>query len=261
MHRSIHLSRTLWLCAALGALAVHAGGAALALGYLRTADSDVDLGAPAIEIGVELASPKLDPSELPVGPDTEASAAVPAVVEQKAVTEQNELPKATPEETDDPDRVVSPADSQKPKDDDPKVATIQAQPSEQSLATEATAPPTVDGAREAPQSVAPAQGTGASTQRVRATWQKELAAHFNKYKRYPADRAAQGAEVVVSFALDRGGHVLSTSIVKGSGDASFDAEALAMLARSDPVPAPPPVVADEGLTFTLPVIFQVKKQN
>jgi periplasmic protein TonB len=68
----------------------------------------------------------------------------------------------------------------------------------------------------------------------------------------------QRAEVVVGFVLDRLGHVLSRRIVKGSGDASFDAEALDMVQRSDPVPAPPPVVADQGLTFSLPVIFHVK---
>jgi protein TonB len=90
------------------------------------------------------------------------------------------------------------------------------------------------------------------------TWQKELAAHFNKYKRYPAQRAMQAAEVVVSFVLDRVGHVVSSRIVKGSGDAAFDDAALAMLQRSDPVPPPPPLIADEGLTFTLPVIFHVK---
>ena len=28
--------------------------------------------------------------------------------------------------------------------------------------------------------------------------------------------------------------------------------------KSDPVPPPPPLLADEGLSFTLPVIFQVK---
>ena len=71
----------------------------------------------------------------------------------------------------------------------------------------------------------------------------------------------QAAEVVVSFDLDRVGHVMSTRVVKGSGDAAFDEAALAMLAHSDPVPPPPPVVADEGLTFTLPVIFRVKQQN
>ena len=155
-----------------------------------------------------------------------------------------------PTETDDPDRVVSPDDTKKPKDDDPKMATMQADPSEESVATEATAMPTVDSAPESPRSVAPAQGTGESARRVRATWQKELAAHFNKFKRYPADRSMQSAEVVVSFVLDRIGHVLSTHISKGSGDASFDEAALAMLRRSDPVPPPPPLVADEGLTFT-----------
>ena len=45
------------------------------------------------------------------------------------------------------------------------------------------------------------------------------------------------------------GHVLSTSIVKGSGDAAFDEAALAMVRKSDPVPPPPPAVADEGLSF------------
>ena len=60
------------------------------------------------------------------------------------------------------------------------------------------------------------------------------------------------------FRSDRLGHVLSTSIEKGSGDTAFDEAALAMVRRSDPVPAPPPLVADDGLSFTLPVIFRVK---
>ena len=93
---------------------------------------------------------------------------------------------------------------------------------------------------------------------MRATWQKELIAHLDKHKRYPSDRSQQSAEIVVSFALDRMGHVLSTTIVKGSGDASFDEAALAMVRKSDPVQMPPPLVADEGLNFTLPVIFRVK---
>jgi protein TonB len=46
--------------------------------------------------------------------------------------------------------------------------------------------------------------------------------------------------------------------VKGSGDPAFDEAALAMVHRSDPVPSPPPLVADEGLSFTLPVVFRVK---
>jgi periplasmic protein TonB len=138
---------------------------------------------------------------------------------------------------------------------------MQADPSEQSAAAEATAVPTVEDATESLRSVTPAQGTGTSAARERVTWHKELAAHLDKFKRYPSDRVMQSAEVVVSFVLDRVGHILSARIVKGSGDASFDEAALAMMQRSDPVPAPPPLVADEGLTFTLPVIFHVKSRN
>jgi periplasmic protein TonB len=259
--RSLWASPGLWIAAALGALAIHAGGMAVALGVFQPALSDADLGAPAVEIGVELASPQRDPTDLPVGPDTDASAPSPEVVEQKAVVQQTDLPKALPTETDDPDRVVTAADSKKPIMDDPKLTTAQADPSQASAASEATAMPSVPNAMPSERSVAPSPGTGDSAVRERVTWRKELAAHFNKYKRYPADRTMQAAQVMVSFVLDRVGHVLSSRVVKGSGDPSFDQAALDMMQRSDPVPPPPPLVADEGLTFTLPVIFQVKGKN
>ena len=57
------------------------------------------------------------------------------------------------------------------------------------------------------------------------------------------------------------GHVLSANIVKGSGDTAFDEAALAMVRRSDPVPKPPPMIADDGLNFTVPVIFRVKGKS
>ncbi len=31
-----------------------------------------------------------------------------------------------------------------------------------------------------------------------------------------------------------------------------------MLHRADPVPRPPPVIADDGLSFTLPLVYRVK---
>jgi protein TonB len=253
-------SRRLWIFAGLGALALHAAGGALALAQLRTADAE-DLGAPAIEIGLELTSPHLEATDLPPGPDTEAAVASPAIAEQKAELKETELPKDVPTETEDPDRVVTPNDSNKPKEDDSKIAAVQTQASTESKAAEATAVPSTEAIQEAPRSVAPAPGAGQSAQRLRAIWQKELIAHLDKHKRYPAQRSAKSAEILVSFALDRMGHVLSTSIVKGSGDAAFDAAALAMVRRSDPVPAPPPLVADEGLNFTLPVIFKIRGRS
>jgi periplasmic protein TonB len=254
-------SRRLWIWAGIGALALHLGCGALALAHLRPDDLDDSLGAPAIEIGLEMMAPHVEATDLPPGPDTDASVASPAIAEQKAELKETELPKDVPTETEDPDRMVSPNDSNKPKEDDTKVATVQTQASTESIAAEATATPSTEAIPEGPRSVAPAQGTGETARRVRATWQKELIAHLDKHKRYPAERVQKTAEIVVSFALDRMGHVLSTSIVKGSGDTAFDEAALAMVRRSDPVPQPPPLVADEGLNFTLPVIFKIKGKS
>jgi protein TonB len=253
-------SRRLWILAAMGALALHVGGGALAVAHLRVDDPDESLGALAIEIGLELMSPRLEATDLPPGPDTDASVASPALAEQKAELKETELPKDVPTEADDPDRVVTPNDSKK-KEEDSKIAAVQTNASTESVAAEATATPSSEAIRQGPRSIAPAQGTAESARRARASWQKELMAHLDRHKRYPAERSQRSAEILVSFALDRLGHVLSASIVKGSGDRAFDEAALAMVRRSDPVPQPPPLVADEGLNFTLPVIFRIKGRS
>jgi protein TonB len=253
-------SLRLWFSAGLAALALHVGGAALAVAHLRIVEPDDTLGAPAIEIGLELTSPHLEPTDLPVGPDTEASVASPALAERQAEVKDTDLPKDIPTESDNPDRVVTPNEA-KPQEEDTKIAAVQTTASIESIAAEATARPSTEAIPQATRSVAPAQGTGESAQRLRATWQKQLIAHLDRHKRYPAERVQKSAEIVVGFVLDRLGHVLSTSIVKGSGDAAFDEAALSMIRRSDPVPQPPPAVADEGLNFTLPVIFRVKGRS
>jgi TonB family protein len=250
-------SRPLWLFAGVAALALHLGGAALAVAHLKDVH-DEDLGAPAIEIGLELASTKSEQTDLPPGPDSDASVASPAIPEQKAEVKETDLPKDTPTEETEADRLVTPNDVKKPVEEDAKVAKVETQASQESVAAEAMAAPAIDNAPKAARSVAPAVGTGEAARRARVTWQKELMAHLDRHKRYPTDRLTKGAEITVGFVLDRMGHVLSASIVRGSGDAAFDAAALSMVHRSDPVPQPPPLVADEGLSFTLPVIFKVK---
>src|SRR5436305_915493 len=254
-------SRRLWTLAAFAALALHVGGAALAIAHLRTDDPDDDLGAPAIEIGLEMAAPKSEATDLPPGPDSDASVASPAVPEQQAEVEETELPKAVPTETEEPDRVVTTSEPKEPEKEEPEKAKMQTQASTESIASEATAAPSSPAVPEAPRSVAPAPGTGEAARRQRVTWTKQLVAHLDRHKRYPANRVQKTAEIVVSFQLDRTGHVISTGIVRGSGDAAFDEAALAMLKRSDPVPQPPPLIADDGLNFTLPVIFRVKGKS
>jgi TonB family protein len=246
-------SRRLWFFAGVTALALHIGGAVLVLSHLQADEADDALGAPAIEIGLEMMSPRVDASDLPPGPDANASVASPAQADQKAELKEAERPKDTPTEAEDPDRVVAPNGTKTPVEEEKKIAAVATSASPES---EATATPSSEAMPQGPRSVAPAQGTGDAA-RLRATWQKELIAHLNKHKRYP-ERGSKSVEIPVSFVLDRKGHVLSASVVKGSGYPAFDEAALAMFRRSDPVPQPPPRVADEGLNFTLTVIFQAK---
>jgi periplasmic protein TonB len=152
---------------------------------------------------------------------------------------------------------VTQNDPKKPKEDDPKEAQVQTSASTESVAQEAMATPSVEEAPEG-RSQAPAQGTGKNLQRVRANWFAELSAHFEKHKRNPVVPKFKNVKVVVSVTFDRLGHVISSGIAESSGDSAYDQAALAMLHRSDPVPRPPPLIADEGLSYTLPVLFRVK---
>ena len=79
-------------------------------------------------------------------------------------------------------------------------------------------------------------------------------ARLARYNKYPAQATAEGA-VSLAFTVDRKGNVVSSRIEKTSGSDVLDAEALALLARAAPFPAPPPEVADADLTFVLPVRF------
>jgi protein TonB len=244
--------RRLWILAALAALALHVGGAALAVAHLRVDETDDALGAPAIEIGLEISSPHLEATDLPPGPDTDASFASPALAEQKAELKETELPKDVPTETDDPDRVVTPSD--KPKEDDEKVAAVQTTASTESFAQVATAMPNLE-SRLNDKTTAPKQGIGKSAQLAKVTWEKSLMAHLKKHLQFPEGAKAKGAKVLLDVEFDRLGHVILASIAEGSGRPAFDEAALKMVRRSDPVPVPPPLVADQGLRRRLPVLF------
>src|ERR1700754_1987159 len=85
-------SRRWWFLASLGALALHIGCAGLVPAHMQTDDPDDSLGAPAIEIGLEMMAPRQEGTDLPPGPDTDASVASPALAEQQAQGKETDLP-------------------------------------------------------------------------------------------------------------------------------------------------------------------------
>jgi periplasmic protein TonB len=253
-------SRRLWIVAAIGALALHIGGAALAVAHMRTVDPEDSLGTAAIEIGLETMSPRLEATDLPPGPDTEASVASPAIAEQKAELKETELPKDVPTEANEPDRVVSPNDSNKPKENDTKVATVQTSASLESEAAEASARQTLDdSAPKADVASAPNLGLGKDNQRLKAKWELELSGYIKLHMRYPKVQKDKAAIVTVSLVINRQGKVLSAGIFQSSGDPVFDGAAISTIRRSDPLPPPPSELTDEQFSYVLPMSFTDRK--
>lgn len=252
-------SRRLWLFAGTAALALHLGGAALAVAHLKNVDDDEALGASAVEIGLELASTKSEETDLPPGPDSDASVASPALAEQKAEVKETDLPKDTPTDEAEADRTVTPNDVKKPVQEEEKVAKVETQASQESVAAEATARQPLDNAREANTVAAPNLGIGKDRQIMAVKWERQISAYFQKHLRYPEVKQTKDANVVVSIVLDRRGHVLSYEVVESSGDARFDDATAAMIRRADPVPPPPAALTEDTFTFKLPVKFNKRR--
>jgi periplasmic protein TonB len=92
------------------------------------------------------------------------------------------------------------------------------------------------------------------------SWKRKLALHLQKNKRYPPDAQAkrEAGTAKVAFVVDRSGHVLSSSIVQGSGSTALDRETLELLQRAQPLPTPPAEVGGTQFAFAVPILFQLK---
>jgi len=117
---------------------------------------------------------------------------------------------------------------------------------------ERTTAPTAQ-AQAAPTAAAPSQGASSAPSVSPASWRGTLLAHLNRYKRFPG--GASPGTVQVAFSIDRSGRVLSARLVSGSGDGALDEEAVAMVRRASPVPAPPTGVGGGTVALTVPVKF------
>lgn len=249
-----------WIGAAAVALALHAVIAFGSLWTMTPADAGDEIGAPAIEVSVEMAAPRAEDSEAPPGPESTASAAAPDSAEAKPQAEAALRPKQETVETENPDLVAARDEQKKPEEKPAETKHAPAQASTASVAAEDAAAPRQEAAPTAAIARAPVIGPGRNAQKERANWQRRLVAHLDRHKRYPADGARREAQVEIRFALDNAGHVKTATLVRSSGVSSFDVAALDMMRRADPVPAPPDFMSDEALAFTVPVIFRAERR-
>jgi protein TonB len=91
-------------------------------------------------------------------------------------------------------------------------------------------------------------------------WRSQLVAQIERYKNYPAaakERGDQG-NAEVGFSVDRRGGVHRMRLVRGTGSAQLDRDALAWVARAAPLPPPPPEVAGALIPVVVPLRYHLR---
>lgn len=202
-----------------------------------------------------------EPSAQPPGPQ-QVEAPVPTPPEPDIVLDPEPLPEPLlepvpeplPEPPPQPAEVSLPTSATPPK---PRREIA----SEHPPASASTAPPSQD---TAPVEVAAAPDDGALSKAAataRMSFQQSLLVHLERHKRYPraAQMRRQQGLPYVRFIMDREGTVLTASLEQGSGHTLLDEEALALLARAQPLPRLPDDIVASTLEVVVPVEFFLRR--
>jgi periplasmic protein TonB len=174
-------------------------------------------------------------------------------IEEKVDTKPMEEPPPEVKPAPNPEVAVQPPPPQEVKQETPA-------PRQESPALVATAPEVI-AEREAAVTAAPRQGIpNPYDSELARNWRSQLVAALLRNKRYPEAARSRGEQGVaqVFFSLDRQGRLLESRLVRSSGAASLDEEALALLRRAQPFPAPPSDWPGEHVDLNVPIRFNLK---
>jgi protein TonB len=247
-----------WCISGVVVLGLHA---AIVLAFAsRPDEADVEAGAPVVmmDLAPIWAAPKTEASELPPGPEQAESEQIDQVKETTP-KEQQEAP-VVPQVAPGPDpTVVAQAHPTEIKEQTPPTETQEVQETkvqqeihqQESIATAAPSATTIDARPAGP---APGEVPSVSAKAI-ATWQRLLASQLERHKRYPPQAHGEHGVATVAFLVDRQGRVLKSRIEHTTGSAVLDAEAMALVSRAQPFPAPPPGIADNALWIRVPIRY------
>ncbi|KAA0972533.1 TonB C-terminal domain-containing protein [Aureimonas fodinaquatilis] len=88
--------------------------------------------------------------------------------------------------------------------------------------------------------------------RAKATWQSRIQARVNRAASRTRASGRQAAVVTVQFSMDGGGRLTGSRLVRSSGNAALDQQALQLVQRAGPYDAPPD---GAPVSLTLPIRF------
>lgn len=93
-----------------------------------------------------------------------------------------------------------------------------------------------------------------------SSYQRRVATHLARYKRYPAEarERRQEGQNIVSFSIDAQGVVQTVRVNVGSGFSMLDQETEATVRRASPFPAIPPQLNKRAMSFTVPMRYDLR---
>lgn len=268
------LSAAKWSVCASAVLAAHAAALWMMTHWVTPSGASA---APDQPIMIELAPAPVDAASADPPPEPEAETEE-AKAEPQVNPPKTSEPPAEPSPSPEPMNETPPAESSRaPDPPPPPVAEAEAvlpppapkafqkapaqkreakkpvapkvEPRPRPVARQKSAPAAVPAPRT-PSAIS--AGMPAASAASRSNWQSEVAAHLNRFKRSSATGATGTARV--AFRINARGQVLSVSLAGSSGDPGLDQEAVALVRRASPVPAPPPGMG-AGLSLAVPVRF------
>jgi protein TonB len=222
-----------WTLAGVTILAAHAALiGTIAIWYARQPVEPTMLPAIAVTLApVEAAAPTIQDQDIAVGPTMQQAEATP---KEERKVEEKPL-----------EEVVQPPPP-------PQQAEVTLPEQEQKLE------------KPAPMPVAPAPETRALPKNARIgefteagsnAYNALVFGHLQRFKRYPTAANGAAGTVLVQFALNRAGEVISSDVSKSSGNSVLDHEALDILRRASPFPPFPAAKPGTQDSYIAPVNF------
>jgi TonB family protein len=89
-----------------------------------------------------------------------------------------------------------------------------------------------------------------------ADWRAQMVDRINRNTAFPVRGRCREGLVKILFSIDRAGNLLASEIAESSKIPAFDVEALAIIKRAHPFPAPPKAVAGARVSLVVPVRFK-----
>lgn len=206
-----------------------------------------------VELTIELVQPKapepvavVEPVQLPEPPK-------PEVIEPKPIkkVKPKELPKPITEPIQEPSPIVESEPVAEPAEPTPDVIAVA--PKVDSVPI-AVAPAPVK------ETIKPVEINQVDVDNALGEYGSLLGRAIAKHKQYPRIAQMRGyqGDVLLDLKLDGNGNVLSAKIKESSSYESLDKQALEMVRKASPFPAPPAALRNRTFNITVPVSFKLQ---